>query len=554
MTLPTKQIYSRLSHVVVLHPLAWLLAGGALFWMWGGLIPRIRWNAVEMMMARNLLAGNGLVVAPLDPPALWRPLLGALVCASVELFTSSPRLVYQIVYAVSLTTFLIASFYAARALWDATAGHVACLFILSSGLLTSRLVSHVDSISHVVFLLAAGPALLCTVLALREPTRRRLLAVGVSWGLAYLARWESVLFFAIVTGALLCALCAGQSMLQALWRCSFAVLGFAALYVPATTYEIWVKSHYGIWGPSAITTYYASEAWVTGTGDELAGSADAERKYGSLESNHFNVFWAIARNPAAFWTRLRINAPRFLSIYRDRQFFDPVWLLLLLGLACGTGWTRTRRLALGMLLLLFLSSTVTILCFHIDYRYLVAGLPSLVLLLSGGVSSFGNRVDRIFGRGKPAVSVACLLLLGWRSGAASYTQWLAARSNPNRGAGVRTEEFARDLAQHFHRVVDPQRPTALLVRPSRGSGMNATDMFLVSYFAGTALAWPPPPLIPRDLIFSVRRRDPDYLYVPTELLHQPDLPLRGQPVAAYRAPDGDLYYLFSNVSNAPPKR
>jgi hypothetical protein len=191
MTLPTKQICKRIGQVLTLHPVARLLAGGTLFWIWGGLIPRIRWNAIEMMMARNLLTGNGLVVAPLDPPALWRPLLGALVCAFVELFTSSPRLVYQIVYAVSLTAFLVASFYAARALWDAAAGHVACLFILTSGALTSRLVNHVDSISHVAFLLAAGPALLFTVLALREPTRRRLVAVGASWGLAYLARWEA---------------------------------------------------------------------------------------------------------------------------------------------------------------------------------------------------------------------------------------------------------------------------------------------------------------------------------------------------------------------------
>src|ERR1035441_1041118 len=96
MTLPTKQICQRLGRALALHPIAWLLVGGTLFWVWGGLIPRIRWNAIEIMMAKNLLAGNGLVVAPLDPPALWRPLLGALVCALVELFTTSPRLVYQI--------------------------------------------------------------------------------------------------------------------------------------------------------------------------------------------------------------------------------------------------------------------------------------------------------------------------------------------------------------------------------------------------------------------------------------------------------------------------
>jgi len=544
MTLPTKQICKRLGQALALHPIAWLLVGGTLFWVWGGLIPRIRWNAIEMMMAKNLLAGNGLVVAPLDPPALWRPLLGALVCAFVELFTTSPRLVYQIVYAVSLTTFLIASFYAARALWDAAAGYMACLFILTSGALTSRLISHVHSISHVVFLLAAGPALWFTVLALREQTWRRLLAAGLSWGLAYLARWEALLFFVIATGVLLCAMYSGKRDFRALGRGSFAVLGFAALFVPATIYESWAKSQYHIWGPSAITTFYASEAWVTGTGDEDAGFADAQRKYGPLESNRFGILQAIAHNPAAFWARLRINVPKFFHLFMDSQFFDPVWLVLLLGLACGTGWTRTRRLALGLLLLLFLSSTLTIWCFHIDSRYLVAGLPTLLLILCGGVTCIGDRVNRVFGRGKLTVSVACFLLLGLRCGGASYRELLAAGNNPNRGAGIRTVEFARDLAQHFRQVVDPARPMALVVRPARDSGMNPTDMFLVSYYAGTAIAWRTPALYPRDKIFSMRPKDPDYLYMPAESPWQTDILPRGRSIAAYPANGGDVYYLY----------
>jgi len=561
MTLRTKQICNRLGQALALHPIAWLLAGGTLFWMWGGLIPRIRWNAIEMMMAKNLLAGNGLVVAPLDPPALWRPLLGALVCAFVELFTTSPRAVYQIVYAVSLTTFSIASFYAARALWDAAGGHAACLFILTSGALTSRLINHVHSISHVVFLLAAGPALLLTVLALRKHTGRRLFAAGLSWGFAYLARWEALLFFAISAGVLLCAMYTEKKDFRALGRGSFAVLGFAVLFVPANAYEIWAKSRYRIWGPSAITTFYASEAWVTGTGDEDAGFADAQRKYGPLESNRFGILQAVARNPAAFWARLRINVPKFFRLFLDRQFFDPAWLVLLLGLACGTGWTRTRRLALGLLLLLFLCSTITIWCFHIDSRYLVAGLPSLLLILCGGVTGFGDRVNRLFGRGKPAVSVACCLLLGWRSGAASYRELLAARNNPDRGAGIRTVEFARDLARHFRQAVHPERPTALVVRPSRNSGMNPTDMFLVSYFAGTAIAWRTPALYPRDKIFSMRPKDPDYLYMPAESPYQTDILPHGRPIAAYPANGGDVYYLFVERAEqtapqpaVPPKR
>ena len=225
------------------------------------------------------------------------------------------------------------------------------------------------------------------VLALREQTRRRLFA-GILWGLAYLARWEALLVFVIATGVLLCPMYA--------WKADFRPLGRGFLHcwvgalVPATTYEHLAKLRYGIWGPSAITTFYASQAWVTGNGDEDAGFADAQLKYGPLESNRFGIPQAIAHNPAAFWARLRINVPRFFHLFMDRQFFDPAWLVLLLGLACGTAWTRTRRLGLGLLLLLFLCSTFPIWCFHIDSRYLVAGLPPLLLILCGGVTGFGR--------------------------------------------------------------------------------------------------------------------------------------------------------------------
>lgn len=130
----------------------------------------------------------------LDPPHQMErhrdddgePLLGALVCAFVELFTTNPRLVYQIVYAVFLTTFLIASLYAAHALWDAAAGHVACLFILTRGARAT----------------GAGAACWPRV---------------SSWGLAYLARWEALLFV-VATGVLLCAMYIGKRDFRALGR------------------------------------------------------------------------------------------------------------------------------------------------------------------------------------------------------------------------------------------------------------------------------------------------------------------------------------------------
>lgn len=521
----------------LLHLIVWLVAGAILFWVWGGLIPRIRWNAIELMMGRNLLLGNGLTLAPLDPPALYRPVLGALLCASVELFTTDPFAVCRIVYAVSLTVFLIASFYAARALWDRTAGHAACLFILTSGALTARLVTHFQSLSHIAFLLTVGPALWATVLALQRRTRIRLLVAGVCWGFTYLARWETLSFFAVTLAVLAYATYAEKKDVRASVRCSFAVLGFAALLVPTAIYQSWAKARYEIWGPSAITTFYAAEAWVTGNGDEDAGFAEAVRKYGSLEANHFSMFRAMAHNPGALGARLRINIPKFLALFMDKEFFDPLWLVLLAGFAFDVGWTRKHLPALTWLFLLFLCST-TVCFFEIDSRYLTIAIPSILLLLCGGVTCFGNWVNRVWGRGKPAAVVACLVLLGLRPAITSYHQLIAAKADPWRREGVRTVKFAHGIGEHFRRVARPARPVTLMIN------LKTIDVFLVSYFAETGICWRQPREYPRDKIFSWTAKDPDYLYLPEASLYETDILLKGRPIGRYEAPGGDVYYLF----------
>jgi hypothetical protein len=535
------QIRGRLERILVLHPVFWALAGAILFTVWGGLIPRIRWNAVEMMIGRNLLLGNGFVMAPLDPPALWRPPFAVFLCALVELFNTDPFIVYRAIYAVSLTTFLIASFYAAKALWDTTAAHLACIFILTSGAMTGRLVSHIHGISHVAFLLAIGPALWCTVWALRNLTRMRLLCAGVCWGVTYCARWETLLYFVVTAGVLLYALHAAHKNFRSLARISMFVLGFALLFAPAIAYQSWAKARYRIWGPSAITTFYASEAWVTGTGDEDAGFAKAESLYGSLESNRFSLFRAIVRNPSALRARLGINVPRFLRLFADREFFDPAWLILIAGFGFDLALTGKRLVSLAWLGLLFLCST-TVCLFQIDPRYSIVSLPCVLLILCGGVACFANGVQRIFGRGKLAAGVACLLLLGLRSGSTSYRQLIYAETNPVRSVGARTVEFARDLARHFRQVTRTDRPSVLMVRLDGDSGMNQTDMFLVPYFAGTAIAWPQPTLYPRDKIFSMTPKEPDYIYVPqgTNIVSEP-------PIAEYQSQSG-VYYLFRTSS------
>jgi hypothetical protein len=507
------RFWGLLKRILVQHPTFWVLAGGILFAAWGGVIPRIRWNAVEMMIGKNLLLGNGFVIAPLDPPALGRPLLGPLLCAVVELFSTDPYVIFRVIYAVALTAFLVTMFYAAKALWDTAAAHLACLFIVTSGALTGALVCHVHGFSHIVFLLVVGPALWCTVLALQNPTRIRLFSAGVWWGLVYCARWEVLLFFAVTAGILLKILYAENRRLRTLARGFVFVGGFALFFAPSNIYQSWAKAHYGIWGPSAITTFYSAEAWVTGNGDEEVGFAKDEQLYGSLESNRFSLLRAMARNPSALRARLAVNVPRFFRFFAFEQFFQPVFLVLLLGFGLDLALARRRLTPLVWLGLLFLCTT-TVCFFQIDPRYLTICLPVILLILCGGLTCLGNGVQRMLGRGKVAASLACLALLGLLAGGTSYDQLNAASFHASRVAGVRSLEFTRGLAQHFRQVTGSDRPDVLLVRPDPNLLISEPDLFLVSYFAGTAIAWPESGRYRRDKVFSMLAKKPEYMYLP----------------------------------------
>ena len=380
------------------------------------------------------------------------------------------------------------------------------------GALTGALVCHVHGFSHIVFLLVVGPALWCTVLTLQNPTRIRLFSAGAWWGLVYCARWEVLLFFAVTAGILLKILYAENRRLRTLARVFAFVAGFALFFVPSNIYQSWVKTHYGIWGPSAISTFYSAEAWVTGNGDEEAGFAKDEELYGSLESNRFSLLRAMARNPSALRARLAVNVPRFFRFFAFEPFFDPTWLVLLLGFGLDPALARRRLTPLVWLGLLFLCTTNV--CFlQIDPRYLTICLPVILLILCGGFTCLGNGVQRMLGRGKVAASLACLALLGLLMAGRSHDQLTTVSSHSSRKLGVRALEFARGLAQNFRQVEGSDRPDVLMVRPDPNLPLDQPDLFLVSYFAGTAIAWPESGRYRRDKVFSMIAKKPEYVYL-----------------------------------------
>jgi len=132
------------------------------------------------------------------------------------------------------------------------------------------------------------------------------------------------------------------------------------------------------------------------------------------------------------------------------------------------------------------------------------------------------------------VTVAVLLLL--RGATFAYAQWSATKADPARLRGARDVAFARKLAAHFDRVAPPNKPAAVMIS-------HNSDMFLISYFAGTAICWKTPGLYPRDKIFSWSPRDPDYVYVTSDVLLSTDLLLRTRPIGKF-SDSSRTYYLL----------
>ncbi len=106
-----------LTAIAAEYPVLWAIVGAAFFFHVGGLLPTIQWNVFEIMIGKNLLLGNGYIAAPLDSPAIWRPMLASFMCAFMEMVASDPVMVFRLVYAVSMISLLVTGFYLAKRIW-----------------------------------------------------------------------------------------------------------------------------------------------------------------------------------------------------------------------------------------------------------------------------------------------------------------------------------------------------------------------------------------------------------------------------------------------------
>jgi hypothetical protein len=532
---------------VIESPLIWLLFGAPFFFLWAGTIPAIRWNAIEMMIGANVLAGHGPIVGVLDPPAIWRPPLGWLLCACGELFVRDPLLLFQGLYTFCITAFLAASFYVAKRTWGLAAAHATCVFILASPGVTSILIDHQHGLSHIVFLMTISPAIAATFMAMERGTAKWLTLAGISWAIAYYARPDAVILFAISCLFLLFSTLRKHRPAQLL----FVLGSFLAMLAPYNLYTRYVASHYGVTGPSALSTFYGSEAWANGSNDEEAGYSQAIDKYGAIEHYHDSLLLFLLRRPDVGLSRLRLNVPKLLELYAGGFLCRTIWLIGLLFVVGDLIWLKRRRIEYLYCFCLF-GGSFALCLYHIDTRYATIAIAPVMFILCGGVSAFWMGAVRIRWRGAMVCAALCLVLAVFYVGRGAY------RSLEDRGqagqygsawASIRAlKALAADFNLHIHGGWH-----AVVVQPASRSVMNPMDTSLVfPYFAGTGVLWSAVGRYPRDKYFSMVPKRADYVYVPKDALTDTDILLRGSPISAVDAGSGEQYYLFDSRLGASP--
>lgn len=528
------------------QPWLWGCLAFAAYFYYAQFIVTVSWNAIELIIAQHLI-DHGVFATSLDYPSAitWRPFLPTLLVTLLRLFTADPVLIYQIMCGCTLASLVTTAFLSARVLWGRGAAHLAAFLTFTCPAITTQLIDHAHSYSHLGGLLLLGPALYASVRLLRRleqglpVTPAGYGLSGVLWGLCYLSRSEFLL-----SGLLFLVILVWTHRARRLPFKSPAVwlLAFLAFVLPYNLYADHVARRDGLLIRKVIYGFYASQGWVdpsptTGPDIEADGYLYAQQLYGTALANGESLPRAILHNPAAFLRRVRLNTVQYYRKLTDRDFFYP-WvgataLVFVVAFAAGRTERADRRPVL-FLLGLFLASHF-VLIFHLDSRYLTIAVPPLILLATAGAHLFLQTTRRHL----PAAAWVFLLAAGsagllWGS-AGQFQRWWHHRernqvSVPALAAlGERFGPVIRRLGSTVNR-----EPHLRFVFPTP-SPLFPEDQFLVAYFTRTSWvnggAEGP---FPRGRIYSYRDRPLDYLLRPSapddagEVVAEEDIPTLGR--------------------------
>src|SRR5947209_8706942 len=151
-----------------LFPSLWGLVAFALYFYYAQFVITVGWNAIELIIAQHLLF-HGTYATSLDYPSAitWRPIVPTLLVTLVRIFTSDPLRIYQIICGTSLGVFTVCMFASARRLWGGFAGHTAAFLTLTCPAITTYLINHTHSYSHIGSLPFIGLSLFLSVVLIQ---------------------------------------------------------------------------------------------------------------------------------------------------------------------------------------------------------------------------------------------------------------------------------------------------------------------------------------------------------------------------------------------------
>lgn len=533
-------------------PLAWMVVTFVAYAYYAQFVSTTRWNAIELIIAQNLL-DHGAYVTSLDYPSAltWRPLLPTLLVTFVRVWVESPITIYQIVCGASLATLAATLFLAARAIWGTVAGHVAACLTFFCPALTSALINHLHSYSHLGALPFIGVAiwLSARLLARREPEHWLWYCLGgAAWGFTVWCRSELLLFALVFFAAL-----ALQHLRwrQHTTRLAMAVGAALLVVVPYHLALGQVAKRDGLLVRKPIYTMYISQGWFAlppgAQGDvEAAGYIHAKEVYGDPIENNESIVRAILRNPEAFRHRVGVNLREFYIRYVS-PFFVPWWWSAAAFVMVMFSLLRARKNPDEAIPVLFLAGLFAashfVLAFHVDERYLTINVPAVIVLATGGATVAGRWLWRFRGPwGKAVVSATALAVAV-----------LFSRHFQNfriHGPRNETSQLAmRSLAEHFQTtvpepvLVSNREPHIGFVFPAE-SPLYGEDVFLLAYYTGTAWVFGGAEgAFPRGKFYSYRNCEDDYRYVPADVLAAGPI-ANMTPIAEYENPVLGAYVLL----------
>ncbi len=463
------------------HPWLWLLVYGAISYQQIVKIRYIGFNLIEALLGKSLFNGWGYVFAPLDPPALSRPMFAPFLCAIIERFVTHPVDVYRTLHVVALSSFLASIFYLFKTIAGSKAGNLAALLLLTTPLFTKFPWATHHYASHLGLLSVLGWAILATVVAWRGSSFGRFAVAGVLWGCAFLARYEMILSFAVcwcVTGLYVWGKMPRLRAVKCLGVFAFVFLLF---YLPKDVYYHQAAKAYDIVADNAIYTYYTGEVHsksggTVANGDNL-GYVESQQIYGSIESNKGSLLYLIWNHPQPVWRRFVQNLVVGTSlIFRSPTYFVGGVFIFLIGLLHPRS-KRYRPFA-ALFLALHLSGFANYL-FHIDLRYLTPMCSFLFLLVALGMVSIVLDVAPAWGvkrRYSAYLLTAGVLFLSFQGTEYYSKDYLGSRQ---------TEEGYAEIGSFLKTQKLPSPPVVWVELPE--------DIFLLqpffSYFADSAIAW-----------------------------------------------------------------